>query len=162
MLPLWFVKLIHKTLSDNFYLISTWVVLYKKGNKIPSINALKLKKIIKFASFTRVFIFQYKPFFKQKKSVWDIVPIWLLKTAFIILLSNETDDLSIACLCKILLASEWLLPPHSFSCIFIFRTKHIANRNKIYWRYCLYTSSKKILYYSSFMRNPWFVNIMSL
>ena len=111
MLPLWFVKLIHKTLSDNFYLISTWVVLYKKGNKIPSINALKLKKIIKFASFTRVFIFQYKPFFKQKKSVWDIVPIWLLKTAFIILLSNETDDLSIACLCKILLASEWLLPP---------------------------------------------------
>ena len=110
MLPLWFVKLIHKTLSDNFYLISMWVVLYKKGNKIPSINALKLKKKIKFASFTRVFIFQYKPFFKQKKICLKYC-IWLLKTAFIILLSNETDDLSIVCLCKILLASEWLLPP---------------------------------------------------
>ena len=54
----------------------------------------------------------------EQKSMEDIVYIRVLKTAYIILLSNETLDLSISCICKFLLASEWALPPHfrAFSC----------------------------------------------
>ena len=48
----------------------------------------------------------------EQKSMEDIVYIRVLKTAYIILLSNETLDLSISCICKFLLASEWALPPH--------------------------------------------------
>ena len=39
-------------------------------------------------------------------------------------------------------------PP--FQCIFVFRTKHISSRKKIYGRYGLYTGSKNCLYYISF------------
>ena len=97
----------------------------------------------------------------QQKSMEDMVYIRVLKTAYIIFLSNETLDLSISCLLKFLLASEWALPP-SFSCIFIFWTKHISSRTKIFGRYCLYMGSKNCLYYSSFKWNPWSVNIMYL
>ena len=41
-----------------------------------------------------------------------MVYIWLLKTAYTIILSNETHDQLISCLCVILLASERALPPH--------------------------------------------------
>ena len=47
-----------------------------------------------------------------KKSMEDMVYIRVLKTAYIIFLSNETLDMSISCLLKFLLASEWALPPH--------------------------------------------------
>ena len=86
---------------------------------------------------------------------------WLLKTAYTILLSNETLDQSISCLCEIILASERALPPW-FLCIFIFRTKHFSSRKKIYWRYGPQLGSKNCLYYSPFKWNPWLVNIMSL
>ena len=49
---------------------------------------------------------------RKKKSIEDIVYIRLLRIAYTILFSNETLDLSISCLLKFLLASEWALPPH--------------------------------------------------
>ena len=53
-------------------------------------------------------------------------------------------------------------PPPSFSCIFMFRTKHFSSRKKIYWRYGPHMASKNCLHYSSYKLNPWSVNIMSL
>ena len=85
---------------------------------------------------------------------------WLLKTAYTILLSNETHDQLISCLCVILLASEWALPP-SFSCIFNFWTNHFSSRKKIYWRYSPYMAFKNCLNYSPFKWNHWCINIMS-
>ena len=86
---------------------------------------------------------------------------WLLKTAYTILLSNETLDQSISCLYDILLASEWDLPP-SFSHIFSFRTKHFWSRKKLYWRYGPLMVFKNCLYHSFFKRNLWSINIISL
>ena len=97
----------------------------------------------------------------EQKSMEDIVYIRVLKTAYIILLSNETLDMSIPCLCKFLLASEWGLPPH-FRAFSFFGPNIFRAEKKIYWRYCLYTASTNCLYYSSFKWNPWSVNIMSL
>ena len=46
-----------------------------------------------------------------------------------------------------LLASKLALPP-SFSCIFMFRTKHSLSRQKICWKYFPYMASKNYQYYS--------------
>ena len=80
-------------------------------------------------SFSCIFILRTKHFSSRKKSIGDMVHRWLLKTAYTILLSNETLDQSISCLCDDFLASEWAFPP-SFSCIFIFRTIHFSSRKK--------------------------------
>ena len=112
-------------------------------------------------SFSCIFILRTKHFSSRKKSIGDMVHRWLLKTAYTILLSNETLDQSISCLCDDFLASEWAFPP-SFSCIFIFRTIHFSSRKKIYWRYGAYMDSRNCLYYCSFKRNPWSINIISL
>ena len=70
-------------------------------------------------------------YFKQnKKIIEDIVYIRLLRTAYTILLSCETLDLSISCLCKVLLASEWALPPHSRA--FSFFGPNISRSEKKY------------------------------
>ena len=100
-------------------------------------------------------------FMQKKKSIGDKVHIWLLKTAYTILLSNETLDQSISCLYDILLASEWDLPP-SFSHIFSFRTKHFCSRKKLHWRYGPLMVFKNCLYHSFFKRNLWSINIISL
>ena len=97
----------------------------------------------------------------EKKSVGDMVHRWLLKTAYTILLSNETLDQSISYPFDILLASEWDLPP-SFSHIFSFRTKHFWSRKKLYWRYGPLMVFKNCLYHSFFKRNLWSINIISL
>ena len=89
----------------------------------------------------------------EKNSIEDMVHLWFLKTAYTIPLSKESVDLSISYLCKILLASEWALLP-SFSCIFMFRTKHFSCREKIYLRYGPYMASKNCLYHSPFNWNP--------
>ena len=48
----------------------------------------------------------------ETKYIEDIVYIRVLKNSYTILLSCETLDLSISCLCQILLASEWALLLH--------------------------------------------------
>ena len=68
--------------------------------------------IIKFAYFPAFSFFKTSFFLAEKKSIGDMVHIWVLKTAYTILLSNKTHDQLILCLCVILLASEWALPPH--------------------------------------------------
>ena len=127
----------HETVSDNFYLMSIWVVFDKKAKKSTVLNwNLKiinwlLSNLHHFPAFS---FFKTSLFLAEKKSIGDMVHIWVLKTAYTILLSNKTHDQLISCLCVILLASESALPP-SFSCIFMFRTKHFSSRKKIYWRY---------------------------
>ena len=97
----------------------------------------------------------------EKKSIEDIVYIRLLRIAYTILFSNETLDLSISCLLKFLLASEWALPPH-FRAFSFFGPNIFQAKQKKYWRCCLYTASTNFLYYSSFKWNRWCVHIMSL
>ena len=89
----------------------------------------------------------------QQKSMEDMVYIRVLKTAYIIFLSNETLDLSISCLLKFLLASEWALPP-SFSCIFIFWTKHISSRTKQLWKILSIYGFYKLLILFFFQMKP--------
>ena len=74
-----------------------------------------------------------------KKSMEDMVYIRVLKTAYIILLSNETLDLSISCICKFLLASEWALPPH-------FRTPKLI-KSLWSWYNVNYTSDFHSIYF---------------
>ena len=111
--------------------------------------------------FPAFLFFKTSFFLAEKKSIGDMAHIWRLKTAYTNLLSNKTHDQLISCLCVFLLASESALPP-SFSCIFMFQTKHFSSRKKIYWRYGPHMASKNCLHYSSYKLNPWSVNIMSL
>ena len=57
--------------------------------------------------------------------------------------------------------SIWVNPPPSFSCIFIFQTKHFLSRKQIYWRYGAYMAFKNCLNYSPFKWNHWCINILS-
>ena len=112
-----YVKIMHETVSDNFYLMSIWVVFDKKAKKSTVLNwNLKiinwlLSNLHHFPAFS---FFKTSLFLAEKQSIGGMVNIWVLKTAYTILLSNKTHDELISCLCVILLASEWALPPLIF------------------------------------------------
>ena len=126
---------------------------------------MKLKNnkliIIKFASFSRVFIFQNKPFFSRKKIYWRYGPYMASKNCLYYSSFNWNPwSVNIMSLCDFI--SIWVSPPPpSFSCIFNFWTNHFSSRKKIYWRYSPYMAFKNCLNYSPFKWNHWCINIMS-
>ena len=118
-----YVKIMHETVSDNFYLMSIWVVFDKKAKKSTVLNwNLKiinwlLSNLHHFPAFS---FFKTSLFLAEKKSIGGMVNIWVLKTAYTILLWNKTHYQLIPRLCVILLASEWALPPPHFRAFSIF------------------------------------------
>ena len=94
--------------------------------------------------------FKTSLFFSRKKSIGEMVHIWVLKTAYTILLSNKTHVQLILSLCVILLASEWALPPH-------FRTPKLI-KSLWSWYNVNYTSDCHSIYFKpklNSLRNFW-------
>ena len=104
-----------------------------------SVNSISLWEFISIwvsppPWFSSIFIFWTKHFSSRKKICWRYGPQMASKNS-LYYSPFKWNPWSVNSMSLWDIISIWVSPPPSFSCIFIFRTKHFSNRKIIHWRY---------------------------